>query len=47
MVAEDAPGLLPDISEGLYIGAAANLEAGGFFCGLIDDVRLYDRAVVP
>ena len=32
---------------GLYIGAGKNLEAGSFWSGLIDDVRLYDRAVKP
>jgi hypothetical protein len=32
---------------GLYIGAGANLTPGSFWSGLIDDVRLYDRAVKP
>ncbi|MHC4806511.1 MAG: LamG-like jellyroll fold domain-containing protein, partial [Planctomycetota bacterium] len=32
---------------GLYIGAGKNLESGSFFSGLIDDVRIYDRAVTP
>ncbi len=32
---------------GLYIGAGSNLEAVTFFSGLIDDVRIYDRAVTP
>jgi len=45
--AEDEPGLAPDFSEGLHIGAGAHLEAGSYFCGLIDDVRLYERAVRP
>jgi hypothetical protein len=31
----------------LYIGAASNLEAGTHWCGLIDDVRIYDRAIHP
>ncbi len=30
---------------GLYIGAASKLESGGFFSGLIDDVRIYDTAL--
>ena len=32
---------------GLYFGAGKNLEPGSFFSGLIDDVRIYDRAVRP
>jgi len=32
---------------GLYIGAGKNLDAGSFFSGLIDDVRIYNRAVTP
>ena len=29
----------------LYIGAGKNLEAGTFFFGLIDDVRIYNKAL--
>jgi hypothetical protein len=29
---------------GLYIGAGKTLDAGGFFLGLIDDVRIYNQA---
>jgi hypothetical protein len=32
---------------GLYIGAAKDLDANSFFSGLIDDVRIYNRAVIP
>jgi len=32
---------------GLYIGAGKNLEPGSFFSGLIDDVRIYNRAITP
>jgi hypothetical protein len=32
---------------GLYIGAGIALSAGSFWSGLIDDVRIYDRAVTP
>ncbi|MHC4461983.1 MAG: kelch repeat-containing protein [Planctomycetota bacterium] len=32
---------------GLQIGAGKNLELSSFFSGLIDDVRIYDRAVTP
>ena len=31
----------------LQIGAGNNLERGTFWSGLIDDVRIYDRAVTP
>jgi hypothetical protein len=31
----------------LQIGAGKNLEPGSFFSGLIDDVRIYDRAITP
>jgi len=32
---------------GLYIGAGSKQDAGSFWSGLIDDVRVYDRAVKP
>jgi hypothetical protein len=32
---------------GLYIGGGKNLEPGSFWTGLIDDVKIYDRAVTP
>jgi hypothetical protein len=32
---------------GLDIGAGKNLEAGSFWSGLIDDVKICDRAVTP
>jgi hypothetical protein len=47
-VARDAlPVALPPLSwNGTFIvGAGANLEVGTFFSGLIDDVRIYNRAV--
>ncbi len=31
--------------DGLYFGADKSLDAGSFFSGLIDDVRIYDRAL--
>ena len=31
----------------LYIGAGKNLDPGNFFSGLIDDVRIYNRAITP
>jgi hypothetical protein len=38
---------LPVSNGGLHIGSGNNLEAGTFFSGLIDDVRIYNRAVSP
>ena len=32
---------------GLHLGAGSRLDAGSFFSGLIDDVRIYNRAVIP
>ncbi len=32
---------------GLSIGAGSTMAAGSFWNGLIDDVRIYDRAVQP
>jgi hypothetical protein len=46
-VTKDATPLpsLASINDGLYFGAGKNLEAGTFFSGLIDDVRIYDKAL--
>jgi len=46
-VAKDTQAGLGSADGGLYIGAGKNLDAGSFFSGLIDDVRIYDRAVTP
>ena len=46
-VAKDTQAQFSGSAEGLYIGAGKNLEPGSFFSGLIDDVRIYDRAVIP
>ena len=32
---------------GLHIGAGKTLDAAEFWSGLIDDIRIYDRAVTP
>jgi hypothetical protein len=32
-------------TAGLYIGVGQTLDAGSFFSGLIDDVRIYNRAI--
>ena len=38
---------LKNSDGGLYIGVNKNLDAGTYFSGLIDDVRIYNRAVGP
>jgi hypothetical protein len=38
---------LKSATGGLYIGAGKTLDAATFFSGLIDDVRIYNRAVSP
>ncbi|HNS20768.1 MAG TPA: GDSL-type esterase/lipase family protein [Sedimentisphaerales bacterium] len=40
-------GALKLSSGGFNIGAGKNLEPGSFWSGLIDDIRIYDRAVLP
>ena len=45
---DDSPLDSLDPSQGaLYIGAGEDLDAASFWSGLIDDVRIYDRAVTP
>jgi len=46
-VAEDEQTNLRGSTNGLYIGAGAGLGSGSFWSGLIDDVRIYNRAVTP
>jgi len=46
-VAKDTQSSLAGSEGGLYIGVGKNREAGTCFSGLIDDVRVYDRAVTP
>ena len=46
-VAKDTQSSLPYSTGGLYFGAGKNLEAGSFWSGLIDDIKIYDRAVTP
>ena len=47
VVAEDAQTNLLGSENGLYIGAGKAMEPGSFWSGLIDDVRIYNRAVKP
>ncbi len=46
-VAKDASTLapLPSSDSGLHIGAGKNLEAGSFWSGLMDDLRIYNQAM--
>jgi hypothetical protein len=46
-VAKDNQAGLQDSVGGLYIGTGKAMETGTFFSGLIDDVRIYNRAVRP
>jgi hypothetical protein len=46
-VAEDTQDGLGSSDNGLYIGTSKTLEAGTFWSGLIDDLRIYNRAVRP
>ena len=46
-VARDTQTNLPNSWLGLYLGAGSTLAPGSFWKGLIDDVRIYDRAVGP
>ena len=45
--ARDTEGILPSWVGGLNIGTGNTLTPGSFWSGLIDDVRIYDRAVSP
>ena len=48
LVIEDTSGVAGVSSDGgLYIGASKDLEAGSFFSGLIDDVRIYNGVLSP
>ncbi len=46
-VARDTQASVPSSVGGLYIGSDSTLASGTFWKGLIDDVRVYDRAVKP
>jgi len=46
-VARDAQTTLVGTYAGLYVGAGSTLAPGTSWSGLIDDVRIYDRAVKP
>jgi N-acetylneuraminic acid mutarotase len=47
LVAEDTQANLQGSDGSLYIGTSKAAELGTYFSGLIDDVRIYNRAVRP
>ncbi len=47
LVAEDTQNGLESSNDGLYIGCGKNMQPGTYWSGLIDDVRIYNRAVIP
>ncbi|MHC4677197.1 MAG: LamG-like jellyroll fold domain-containing protein [Planctomycetota bacterium] len=47
VVAEDTQNSLAASTGGLYIGVGKDYAPTSFFSGLIDDVRIYNRAVSP
>ena len=47
LVVEDAQNGLASSYSGLYIGCGKGMEPGTFFSGLIDDIRIYNRALSP
>jgi N-acetylneuraminic acid mutarotase len=47
LVATDEQNNLAGSDGGLFIGCGADQSPDSFFCGLIDDVRIYNRAVRP
>jgi hypothetical protein len=46
-VAQDTQDSLETSDGGLYIGCGKSMESGTYFSGLIDDVRIYNRVVIP
>ncbi|MHC4165782.1 MAG: LamG-like jellyroll fold domain-containing protein [Planctomycetota bacterium] len=46
-VAEDTQNGLQNAAGGLYIGTGKAMAPGTFFSGMIDDVRIYNRAINP
>jgi hypothetical protein len=47
LVAADPQSELAEGYGGLNIGCGATMAVDSFFTGLIDDVRIYSRAVTP
>jgi len=47
LVAEDTQSGLAGSNGGLHIGCGKDMASASFFCGLIDDVRIYNRVARP
>jgi hypothetical protein len=47
VVAEDTQDSLESSFNGLHIGTGKLMETGTYFSGLIDDIRIYNRVVIP
>ncbi len=47
VVAQDTQDGFANSSNGLNIGCGTSFEPSSFFSGLIDDVRIYNRAITP
>lgn len=46
-VAQDTQDDMEGLNSGLYIGTGNFMQPGTFWSGLIDDVRIYNRVVIP
>ena len=46
-VTQDTQDSLGGSASGLYIGCGKGMEPGTYFSGLVDDIRIYNRAVSP
>ena len=46
-VTQDTQDALAGSVGGLYIGCGKAMEAGTYWSGLIDDIRIYNRVVMP
>ena len=47
LVGEDTQSKPASCSGDMYSGVGSDLSSGTFFTGLIDDVRIYSRAIQP
>lgn len=47
VAAQDSQGSFAPASGPLHIGCGSDMTAGSFWAGMIDDIRIYDRAIDP
>ena len=47
MVAKEKQDGLVGLDSGLYIGTGSTMQSGTYWAGLIDDVRIYNRQIIP